>query len=247
MTSREKKAAVLREVVKPELKTAGFRLKNGFYHSPRGDCNLGIVLSSSQWNDVVNGFSFWFDIKVYRGELEQRWSYFDGNPGITESVLLPDCGYLHPFHSGVNGWKIDGYKNYAPQDMDVEEVKSRIRDDLRLHIFPQLAGVTCRDDWPRLRAEWFARLEVPRVLLLRYYSLAQMHAPTYSQIIPMIRLRRQFGLSADEIRANRPLYDQIRAWSALPASDHWPLILAALQAEERGDDLAPLATNDYMI
>ncbi|WP_349948376.1 hypothetical protein ABFV83_08055 [Lacrimispora sp. BS-2] len=38
-----------------------------------------------------------------------------------ENFLLPDFGYLHPYHCAI-GYKIDRYQDYKLQDMDVEDI-----------------------------------------------------------------------------------------------------------------------------
>ena len=232
MTSKEKKDIVVREIIKPELKRAGYRVKRNHYVSIRDGCCIAIYIGGSRFNSNIMGFTIGFDIIFLQGNYsEERLKNWrdTGRDAIYEHLLLPDCGYLHPYRDSL-GYKIDGYKDYKPQDMDVEDIKNRIGDDLRRYILPEISEIRCFEDWKRKRQEWDDRANSKRVCLLCFYDMAHNHNTVQSNAL--LDIRQKDRISAQEIKENYPLYQQIKELSALPNMDNWALILAALAAEE---------------
>jgi len=232
MTSKEKKDIVLREVVKPELKLAGYRSTKLGFISMRDDCRLIIYLYSDRFNSVATGFIFGLEIEAVKGNQPvEHPRHRDFRERIHEDILLPDCGFLHPYRYPL-GYKIDGYKDYKPQDMDVEDIKNRIGDDLRRYILPELAEIKCYEDWERKRQEWDERANSKRVCLLRFFNHAHNYNQIQSNAPHLLDIRQKNRISVQEIKENYPLYQQIKELSALPNKDNWAFILAALAAEE---------------
>lgn len=233
MNSKEKKNMVLREVVKPELKRAGYRATGQTYKSMRDDCCLAIRINGSHFNSIVMGYTFWFEIEAFKRDLPEEYlkCWQGGIDSMREDPLLPDCGYLHPYHQPL-GYKIDGYQDYKPQDMDVEDIKNRIGNDLRQYILPQLDEIKNYKDWERKKQDWNKRYYSKRICLLRYYHMAHGLAVVESNIPNLIHNRQWIGISAQEIKENYQLYQQIKALSPWPNEDKWAFILAALIAEE---------------
>lgn len=231
MYSKEKRDTVLREVIKPELKSAGYRLKGKAYISMRNEGFLAVSLHNGRFNSKSMGFSFGLSIQFFSGEFSEERLKNIWNDCINETPLLPDYGFLHPYHQAL-GYTIDGYKNYQPQDMDVEDIKNRIRDDLRYYIFPHLSELNCYKDWERKKQEWNDRYYSKRVSLLRFYYSVQYSATVQNNIPRLIETLRGSGLSADEIKDNYSLYEKIKALSPWPNEDKWAFMLAVLKAKE---------------
>ena len=231
MTSKEKKDLVLRQAVKPELKKAGYSVVGQTYYRMQEDCCIAVNIQSSQFNSAVTGYSFRFNIEAFpqdvSKELLKSGAFGDD---IHEAVLLPDCGHLHPYRTS-GGYQIDGYRNYKPMNMDVEDIEARIGDDMGRYILPQLAEIKNLVDWETKKQEWKKRYDSKRVLLLSYFSLAQMLAETPDNHAPLLDARRRFGLSAAEIKENHELYLQVKAFSTWPDDDKWGFILSSLSNE----------------
>lgn len=232
MTSKEKKEIILKEIVAPAFKEAGYRTIGQTYYRVQGECCLTVKTQSSRFNSAATGYTFWFHIKALPKETTREkikeWNSY-GTSSIHEDSLLPDCGYLHPYHNPM-GYQIDGYKNYVPQDMDIEDLKNRIGSDLREVILPQLDGIRSLDDWEKRKEEWTERnWNSPRILLLRYFGSAQMCAVVPETILNLKDTQRRFGLSSEMIREQEALYQQVRAYSSWPDDDKWEFILSALQ------------------
>lgn len=231
MTSKEKKNLVLKEIVKPLLKKAGYRSLGNVYYSQRGDCCLALCLKGSHWNSVAAGYSFWFEIAAFEGEVNEDIKKGYWLPQMKEYALLPDLGYLHPYRQAFS-YQIDGYKNYQPQDMDLEEIKSRIQDDMERYIIPELAQVENFSDWDHKQKEWSQRGSSEKVRLLRYFTMTHTLAATSGNLPHFFNARRQFNLSIETILKNEAMYHQIQQASPWPEKDDWNFIISVLDAEE---------------
>ncbi len=233
MTSKEKKDYLLKEVIKPQFKNAGYQVAGINFYSMRDDCCLAVRIHSSQFNSASNGFGFWFKITTFPKDVSKEIlkGEFLGEV-FTERELLPDCGYLHPYRD-TRGYLFAPYKNGSPQDMDLEDIRKHINDDLCQYILPQLEAIKTFDDWERQKEEGTKKLHSQRVKLLSYFSSAQMQYLDYDErsFHSLAEWRKMFELSAGEIKENKLLYKQIKASSQNPAEDKWKIIMAALEAE----------------
>lgn len=153
MTSKEKKDYLLKEVIKPQFKNAGYQVAGINFYSMRYDCCLAVRIHSSQFNSASNGFGFWFKITTFPKDVSKEIlkGEFLGEV-FTERELLPDCGYLHPYRD-TRGYLFAPYKNGSPQDMDLEDIRKHINDDLCQYILPQLEAIKTFDDWERQKEE----------------------------------------------------------------------------------------------
>lgn len=230
MTTKEKKTIVIKEVITPTFKEAGYRTIGQTYYRMQEECCIVVKLQSSHFNSAATGFTFWFHIEVMPKETSKEelktWNA-SGSSDIHESLLLPDCGYLHPYRSSL-GYQIDGYKNYMPQDMDVEDIKIKIGSDFHELILPQLDEIKTPGDWAAHKKEWKEHENTQRVRLLRYFSSAQMSA-VVPEMIPKLRdTQQRFNLPSEIIRENETIYHQIQALSAWPRDNKWEFILSSL-------------------
>ena len=57
ITSKEKKDIVVREIIKPELKRAGYHIKRNNYVSMRDGCCIAIYIGGSRFNSSSMGFT----------------------------------------------------------------------------------------------------------------------------------------------------------------------------------------------
>ena len=232
MTSKEKKDIVVKEVIIEGLKAAGYRGSGLTYYIEKEDFHLAINIQSSRFNSVITGYNFRLNINTITKdisikELKYQCSNFSG---IQEYLLLPDCGMLHPYHD-ILGYRIDGYKDYKPQDMDIENIKMRIRDDLQQEILPKLACVNTFSDWEGKKEEWEKQFDTPRVSLIRYYSSAQMSAVVQEFSLRLQMIQKSMGITNDEIRENEDLYQQVRALSYWASENKWRFIIKSLLEE----------------
>lgn len=233
MTSKEKKEYLLREVIKPQFMEAGYKKAGANYYSVRKECCLAVRIHSSRFNSRATGYGFWFQIAVFPVDVpkeELKGEFF--RETFTERELLPDCGFLHPYRDG-RGYLIAAYPaGESPKDIDLGDIEKVIRDDLCRYILPQLKAIESVDDWERQKEENNQRFCSPRVKLLRYFSMAQMQYLDFDErsFLVLAMAQKEIGISAEEIRANKLLYKQIKAVSDSPAEDKWKIIMAALDA-----------------
>lgn len=113
MTPKEKKDVILKEVIKPGLKNAGYQSAGQTYCSVRRECCLAVRIQSSRFNSAETGFVFWLNIAVFPKDVPKDTLKAGCFGEIKENVLLPDGGVLHPYRSSL-GYQIDGYKDYKP-------------------------------------------------------------------------------------------------------------------------------------
>ena len=230
MTTKEKKAIVIKKAITPAFKEAGYRTIGQTYYRMQEECCIVVKLQSPHFNSAATGFTFWFHIEVLPKETSKEelktWNA-SGSSDIHESLLLPDCGYLHPYRSSL-GYQIDGYKNYMPQDMDVEDIKIKIGSDFHELILPQLDEIKTPDDWAAHKKEWKERENTQRVRLLRYFSSAQMSAVVPEMVLMLREMQKRFNLPSEIIRENEALYHQIQALSEWPKDNKWEFILSSL-------------------
>ncbi len=72
MTSSEKKTLVLKEVVTPIFKAAGYRTIGQTFYRVQEDCCMTVKIQSSQFNSVATGYTFWFHIDACRKGATQE-------------------------------------------------------------------------------------------------------------------------------------------------------------------------------
>jgi len=116
--------------------------------------------------------------------------------------------------------------------MQLEDIKSRIQDDMERYIIPELAQVENFSDWERKQKEWIQRGSSERIRLLRYFTMAHSLAATSGNLPHFLGARRQLELPIETIRNNSVLYHQIQETSPWPEKDDWNFIISVLDAEE---------------
>lgn len=229
MTSKEKKDFILKEVIKPGFQNAGYEKAGETYNSARKDCCIAVRVQSSQFNSAATGYTFWLNIAAFPKDVKKETLKEGCFREIREAVLLPDCGFLHPYRNSM-GYHIDGYKDYKPQDMDVEKIRKRISEDLSQYILPKLQEIETMSDWEQHKQEWEAQFNSERVRLIRYFEGAQMQFLDFGarSAEALSVLQANTGVSAEEIRENQSLYEQVKGLSSFPNEDKWKYIMAAL-------------------
>lgn len=228
-SSKEKKRLLFKDVVKPALRQAGYLPIGQTYYTMRGDCCLAIRIKSSYYNSASLGYSFHFEIAGFWGKVSDE--ILRSGPWwerITESYLLPDFGFLHPYRPTAE-YCIDGPINGEPQNIELEDLEAQIKNDLHQYILPQLAEIDCFETWARKYKEWIGLYYSERISLLRYFYEAQ--GLCMEEINLHHFFSREYGLSAQVIRENHELYQQVRAHTYCPKEDHWAFILIALDKE----------------
>lgn len=229
MTSKEKKDFLLKEVIKPGFQNAGYEKTGETYNSVRKDCCIAVRIQSSHFNSAATGYTFWLNIAAFPKDVKKETLKEGCFREIRESVLLPDCGFLHPYRNSM-GYQIDGYKDYKPQDMDVEKIRKRISEDLSQYILPKLQEIETISEWEQHKQKWGAQSNSERVRLIRYFEGAQMQFLDFGaqSAEALSVLQTTIGVSAEEIRENQSLYEQVKGLSGFPNEDKWKFIMAAL-------------------
>ena len=150
MKPAKKRDAIIRNTVKPLLKDAGFKFKKNSWWKNLTDGCLIIHLKNSQFNSIVSGASFSFEIFTVptdnlTDDITSLWIYHQSD-SLNQFDFYPLLGKLNPFYGG--GWyKIDGYKNYLPSDVPIEQIEEQISNDFKMYLLPNLLKINSINEW----------------------------------------------------------------------------------------------------
>ena len=215
MPPGKKRDLVIKAVVKPLLKEAGFRTKRTDWWKELSDGWLFVHLHNSINNCSVTGCAFRFHFSASKAddmkdELARQWIRNQGTD-LLQRDFLPCAGLLTPFHR-ADMYQIDGYQNYLPKDEPVERILEQIRSDFEDHILPPLAKIGSVADWEALRTERKSLLESRENSILRYYHTACMG------VSPEIlrNWQKQYSLTDEEVLSRFDWLEWIQKGSSFP-------------------------------
>lgn len=225
LTPAQQKQLIIKEVVKKHLKEAGFKSIGQTFYSVRNDICLAVNIHSSQFNGFATGYHFSLRINAFPADTEKNELKIV-NEDITESGFLPKFGYLHPYHD-VLGYIIGGYRDYKPKVQKYEDIRDYIDNDFRQYIMPGLQKIQCQDDYNKCKEEicWYANS--PEICILRFFTAIHMNA----NIHPKYHIEDFFDrwhITAEDVKANRAIYEQVREWSYLPNINQWDHLMEVL-------------------
>lgn len=231
MKAVEKRDLLVKEVLKPMLKEAGFKTKRTEWWKELEDGYLFIHMKNSHFNGEVTGCGFRFQISAsyrddVRDKLEKQWIN-NQRKCIKEDAFLPYLGQLSPNRDSL-GYRIDGYRNYKPADVPAEEILTQIRDDFESYIMPQIMQIKCVDDFDKIRTELRKKYDTKEDKLLRYYSAMHTMSCSDDNLPFAVQMQKQFELTAEDIRAHYDWLAIIAKNSEFPDVDARPYIEKAL-------------------
>lgn len=203
----EKRDIVVKRVIKPALKKCGFSTSGSDWRRETEDAYIIIHMQNSQFNGIVNGACFRFHISAspkgeIREKLSNQWMYNQEHE-LKQFAFLPYCGMLSPYYAG-DMYQIDGYKNYLPTDVPVEDICRQIGEDFETYILPPLCEAATYEDFEKLRAEKLERYQEKEIRLLRYYYAAQAAAAETTGLgyASLVRLGKELELNAGDIKSH---------------------------------------------
>lgn len=224
LTPAEQKQLIIKEVVKKRLKDAGFKSIGQTFYSVRNDICLAVNIFSSQFNSFFTGYTFCLRINAFPADTEKN-DLKGINQDITEECFLPKCGFLHPYHDSL-GYIIGGYRDYAPKVQKYEDIRDYIDNDFEQYIMPGLQKIQCRDDYDKCKEEFYRYSASPEICIIRFFTSIQMIADIHPTIVADFFNR--WHITAEEVKANRAVYEQVREWSDLPNHDQWDYLMQVL-------------------
>lgn len=210
----EKRNILIKQVIKPLLKKCGFSTTGSDWHREIDDGYLIIHMMNSQFNSIVTGVSFRFHISASRKNeiketLSKQWIY-NQNFELMQCDFLPYCGMLSPYYY-AREYKIDGYKNFLPTDMPVEDICRQIGEDFEKYILPELCAIQTYEDFLGLRERKLERYQEKEVRLLLFYHAVQGFAVCLGRSIDeLVNLRKELELSAEDIASHLEWLDICR-------------------------------------
>lgn len=232
LTPAQKRDIVIKEVVKPLMKAAGFKWIKGTWYKELNSGILFVHLRNDRFNSFAMGANFWFEISASRydeicGTLENQWIYNQFSE-LLETDFLPLWGLLMDYHH-PHGYRIDGYQNYLPLDQPIGDIMFRISDDFKRYIIPEVSVIDSMEAWYILYEEKMRCRENKEFRLLSYYIGASLCIPMKDNFESMALQQSMLNLTDEDVCSHLEWLDLIMAKSASPQEDLKQFILNALQ------------------
>lgn len=219
MKAVEKRDYLVKEILVPLLKEAGFKKKKTVWWKELEDGYLFVYMKNSQFNSQETGCSFGFQFSAsyaadIREKVENQWIY-NQRSCIGEGAFLPYLGYLSPNRDSL-GYRIDGYRNGQLTNVPLEEICTQIREDFEVRILPSLMQIDNVEAFEKLKEALNKGNATVENVLTAYYAMMQMLCCAESNLPQAIQYHKESGLSAEEVRSH---YD----WLAIIANNSmWP-------------------------
>lgn len=232
LTPAKKRDVVIKEVVKPLMKAAGFKWIKGTWYKKLNSGILFVHLRNDRFNSIATGANFWFEVSAskydeIRENLENQWIYNQYSE-LLENDFLPYWGFLMPYHHS-HGYQIDGYQNYLPRDQPIEDIMVQISDDFKRYIIPAISKIDSMEAWYILYEEKMKHKEDKEFRLLSYYIGASLCIPMKENFKSMSLQQSMLNLTEEDICSHFEWLDLIMVKSASPQEDLKQFILKALQ------------------
>lgn len=223
----QKRDKVVKEVIKPLLKKAGFKTARYDWWKELDDSYLLIHMDNSRWNSYSTGASFGFQFSTsVRDDSAQKiadlWRYKQLST-LNQSDFLPYRGAFSPYVK-FNTYQIDGFSNYLPINHPVEAILRQIKSDFEDYILPTLAEIHTLEQWECLYKEKIAGYETVENRLLRYYYLVTLTQSASE----LTKLKERFKLTNSDIRSHLDWLETLQKNSAFPNFDMKSLVLSFL-------------------
>lgn len=239
MKPTQKRDLLVKELLKPLFKEAGYKTSGGDWWKELSDGYILIHMKNSQFNDVVGGARFEFQFSAankdsIHDKLKNEWIYHQMNC-LTQADFIPDRGYFSPY-GGSFMYQIDGYQEYLPKDVPMEDVIEHFREDFACYILPDLENITCMKDWEEYVEIAKKRRKELSYRIMNYYVSAIGACCSDNNMKNLIDLQHRLELTEEDISSH--LDDWLVTMtnlSALPHHDPKPYILKSflVQKEEK--------------
>lgn len=223
MKAVEKRDLLVKEIIKPMLKEAGFKTKKFNWWKELKDGYLFITMKNSMFNSPETGCSFSFQFSAsYKSDIcdkiENQWIY-NQRDCMEEPEFLPHMGYLAPNRRGLCGYQIDGYRNNQPLDIPIEEIFTQIKEDFEIHILPHVTQIQEVQDFYDLKERLTKRQDTMENNLLNFYSLMHPLCCYEGNLPHAVQIYRDRALSPEYIRSHYDWLAVIARNSAFPELD----------------------------
>ena len=236
MKPTQKRDLLVKNLLKPLLKEAGYKTSGSDWWKELTDCYLLIHMKKSQFNDVVGGARFEFQFSAagkdkIHDKVKNEWVYHQMNC-LTQADFLPDRGYLSPY-GGSFMYQIDGYQEYLPKDVPIDDIIEHFREDFVCFILPDLENIKCMKDWEEYVGIVRKRRKELPCRIMNYYASAITSCCSDHNMNNLIDLQHRLELTEKHIS------DHLDDWlvtmtnlSALPHLDPKPYILKSFRVQK---------------
>lgn len=222
MKAVQKRDLLVKEILKPMLKEAGFKTKKLNWWKELEDGYLFVSMKNSMFNSQETGCDFCFQFSAsYKGDIcekiENQWIY-NQRDCIEERAFLPHLGYLAPNRGGL-GYRIDGYRNYQLSDIPIEKIFTQIKEDFEIYILPHVIQIHCVRDFNDLKEKLRNSFGTKENRLLSFYSMMQSLCCDDGNLPHSVQIQKEYALTAEDIRSHYDWLAVIAHNSAFPETD----------------------------
>lgn len=206
MKPTKKRDLLVREVLKPLFKQAGYKTSGGDWWKELTDGYLLIHMKNSQFNyGAFTGASFEFEFSAaYKDKIhstiKKEWIYHQMDC-MTQADFLPDRGYFSPY-GAYYMYQIDGFEGYLPKDTPLEEIFAYFKEDFSCYILPDLENISCMKDWEEFKKVVEKRRNELSCRIMNYYSSAISSSCSDNNMKNLIDLQHRLELTEEDITSH---------------------------------------------
>lgn len=204
VSAKEKRKQIVRQVIKPLLKEAGFRTKGNRWKRELEDGWLLIhLINGSYGSDFECEFELRFGAytmeEIGKNDPDKFWV---GKKSLTQGEFLPYRAAFTPFsdHQRFYIQNVHDNKYGGFIDIPAENYMDQLQKDLETYVLPQLAQIKRVADWDTLwQKNWDRthndRKQIQELERIMYYTRANHRSPAEE----LREQQERAGLSGEDI------------------------------------------------
>lgn len=211
MKEQEKKNRIIKEVIKPLLKNAGYKVCGNTCISEREECYVCIYIQNSKYNLEPVGYTFWLNIGIEeKSQMTEEAIIKQHGAGefINEAMFLPNHGLIHPYHNAC-GYTIGGTQNKKLIETDYDACKRRIINDFETCILKELKEIQSIKDWKDLNQRLFEKQYTKRNAVISFFSRIPLLACSEANIGKTVQEIQEGNLTKNEILEYTDLFNEV--------------------------------------
>ena len=236
-TPFEKRDIVVKELIKPLLKEHGFKTGgNTWCRKITDSLKVVIHMEGYRFSFAASGAIFQLIISLFESKEKLKPQHGIGELSIDSRYFLPYYGMKSPLYN-VLGYRIDGYRDYLPIDIPIDEVKEYFRTDLEKYILPELLKIESREDYEKMYAKYgsekrWSDLDIRIAWFIqRVRSTFTSYRADGKDYEDLVNYKKELKLTGKEILDNLDLADAMRCNQDFTKFDAKPLLIKLANEE----------------
>ena len=185
---------------------------------------------------AASGAIFQLIISLFESKEKLKPQHGIGELSIDSRYFLPYYGMKSPLYN-VLGYRIDGYRDYLPIDIPIDEVKEYFRTDLEKYILPELLKIESREDYEKMYAKYGSEkrwndLDIRIAWFIqRVRSTFTSYRADGKDYEDLVNYKKELKLTGKEILDNLDLADAMRCNQDFTKVDAKPLLIKLANEE----------------